>query len=185
MPKIEVIQPGAAEGYLKEVYDQILESRGKIAEVYKIQSLNPRSITRHLDLYMTLMYGKSPLSREYREMTGVVVSAANNCKYCVEHHSKALEHYWQDKNRIRKLSDDYRKAGLSETELLLCELADLSTRIPNSKKIDGLVKKLKKAGFSDRALLDISLVISYFNFVNRLTLILGVEMEDDGGGYRY
>ncbi len=31
MPNIEIIQPSEADGYIREVYDQILESRGKIA----------------------------------------------------------------------------------------------------------------------------------------------------------
>jgi hypothetical protein len=28
-------------------------------------------------------------------------------------------------------------------------------------------------------------VVSYFNFVNRMVLALGVELEKDAGGYRY
>jgi alkylhydroperoxidase family enzyme len=48
------------------------------------------------------------------------------------------------------------------------------------------VEKLRELGASDRAILDADLVIAYFNFVNRLVLGLGVELEDDEGkGYRY
>ncbi len=185
MPNIEIIQPEKAEGYLKEIYENILESRGKIAEIHKIQSLNPRSITRHMDLYMTIMYGKSPLKREQREMMGIVVSLANHCKYCVEHHSKALNHYWKNDQRIASLTDDYKKADLTKQEILLCDLADISTRLPNSRKIKAVVKKIKKSGMNDRSILDASLVISYFNFVNRLVMILDVELEADTGGYEY
>ncbi len=80
-------------------------------EIYKIQSLNPRSIIRHLDLYMTLMYGKSPLSREQREMMGIVISSVNKCEYCVEHHSQALLHYWKDEKRVGALARKYSTAG--------------------------------------------------------------------------
>ncbi len=45
---------------------------------------------------------------------------------------------------------------------------------------------LKKAGLADRAILDAVLVISYFNFVNRIALGLGLELEpDSGSGYDY
>lgn len=185
MPNIEIIQPSDAEGYLKEVYDQILESRGKIAEIHKIQSLNPRSILRHLDLYMTVMYGKSPLSREQREMMGIIVSVANNCNYCIEHHSLALNHYWKDLKKIKSLIKDYTRTELSAQDKLLCELADISTRLPSSRKINNIVKNLKKNNLTDRALLDATLVISYFNFVNRLVMILDLELEKDPGGYFY
>lgn len=185
MANIQIIEPSDADGYLKEVYDQILESRGKIAEIYKVQSLNPRSIIRHMDLYITLMYGKSPLSRPERELIGVIVSLANRCNYCIEHHSIALNHFWRNEKRIKRLKKDYRDADLTERELLVAEFADISTRIPDSKKTQSLIKKLKHTGFTDRQVLDASLIIGYFNFVNRVVLNLDVQLEKDPGGYKY
>ncbi len=185
MANIEVINPSESEGYLKEVYDQILESRGKIAEIHKIQSLNPRTINRHMDLYITLMFGKSPLSREEREMIGVVVSCANRCEYCIRHHGEALNHYWKDEKKLKKFINDYHEVDLPKRDLLLCELADISTRIPDSKKVQKYVKELKQSGITDRAILDTTLIISYFNFVNRIVLTLEVELESDPGGYKY
>ena len=40
------------------------------------------------------------------------------------------------------------------------------------------VKKLQKTGFSDREILDINLVVSYYAYVNRLADGLGVELEN-------
>ncbi len=185
MANIQVIEPTEADGYLKEVYDQILESRGKIAEVYKIQSLNPRSIIRHMDLYITLMYGKSPLKRPEREMLGVIVSKSNNCEYCVVHHFEALKHYLKDHQKLKKILDNYHKAGLSEREQMLCELAEVMTRIPESKKVHSLIRELKKSGMTERGILDTVMIISYFNFVNRIVLSLDVKLEKDPGGYKY
>lgn len=185
MAIIQTIQPSNAEGYLKEVYDQILESRGKISEIYKVQSLNPRSIIRHLDLYTTLMFGKSQLSRPERELIAVVVSVTNRCDYCIQHHSIALNHYWRNDKRLKRLLKDCREADLTERELLLAELAEISTQVPDSKKVQNIIKKLKKLGFTDRQILDSTLIISYFNFVNRIVLTLDVEPEEDPGGYKY
>ena len=81
MPYINVIQHNEAEGHLKEIYDDLVEKRGKLAEIHKIQSLNPESIVNHMDLYMTIMFSKSPLKRYQREMIAVVVSARNECHY--------------------------------------------------------------------------------------------------------
>lgn len=55
--------------------------RGKLAEVHKIQSLNSATFVLQMDLYMAIMYAKSPLNRAQREMMAVVVSAANYCDY--------------------------------------------------------------------------------------------------------
>lgn len=73
MAYIETIDENNAEGLLGEIYQNLINTRGKIAEVHKIQSLNPKSIVNHMDLYMTIMFGKSPLKRPQREMIAVVV----------------------------------------------------------------------------------------------------------------
>ena len=79
MSRIKVIQEAEAQGRLKEIYEQLTQSRGKLAEVHKIQSLRPESIVKHMELYMEIMFSKSELSRARREMIAVVVSAFNEC----------------------------------------------------------------------------------------------------------
>lgn len=185
MAYINVIEYSQAEGFLKEIYDKLIKERGKLAEVHKIQSLNPDSIVKHMDLYMSIMFGQSPLKRQQREMIAVVVSAANNCKYCILHHSEALLHYWKDKSKIDQLVRNFSKAPLSDLEIELCEYAWNLTRIPNVRHND-TIYRLKQKGLDDRAILDAALVISYFNFVNRLVLGLGVELKaDEVEGYNY
>ncbi len=69
MAFIEVIQHNEAEGDLLKIYNNLVEKRGKLAEVHKILSLNPPTIVTHMDLYMSIMFGKSPLRRYQREMS--------------------------------------------------------------------------------------------------------------------
>lgn len=185
MAHIKIIEHAEAEGQLKDIYDNLLEKRGKLAEVHKIQSLNPETIVKHMDFYLSIMFGKSPLSRAQREMIAVVVSVANGCLYCRQHHAEALNHYWKDEQKLALLIRDFSKVDLSEVDNYLCELAWQLTRTPNiSTEI--LVSYLKEKGLDDRAILDATLVISYFNFVNRMVLGLGVELEkDNGAGYKY
>jgi uncharacterized peroxidase-related enzyme len=186
MPRIHVIQPAEAEGQLKEIYDDLLQKRGKLAEVHKIQSLNPETIVRHMDLYMSVMYAHSPLSRPQREMIAVVVSVTNQCVYCQVHHNEALLNYWKDQARVEKLKSNFRDIDLSEKDVLLCELAQVLTADPSSGKVGTIIDTLKNKGTTDRELLDAHLVIAYFNFVNRLVLGLGINLEEDKGtGYKY
>lgn len=185
MPYIEVIEHEQAEGELKAIYDGLIESRGKIAEVHKIQSLNPRSIVNHMDLYMTIMFGKSPVKRVHREMMAVVVSKANQCQYCQIHHLEAVKNFWKDEARTQQLLDDYRTADLSEMELAMCTYAEALTLHPEKSADATLVNILKEVGLGDRAILDAALVVSYFNFVNRIVLSLGVSLEENPGGYNY
>jgi uncharacterized protein YciW len=48
------------------------------------------------------------------------------------------------------------------------------------------VDVLRGVGFSEEDILNINLITSYFNFVNRIVLGLGVEFSDDEAtGYMY
>jgi uncharacterized peroxidase-related enzyme len=186
MAFIKVIEHAESAGELKGIYDNLVETRGKLAEVHKIQSLNPKSIVNHMELYMTIMFGKSPLKRYQREMIAVIVSVSNNCLYCKTHHGEALLHFWKDESKVQQLSEDYSKLELSEVDTVLCDYAQSLTKTPNSGKEKAFTDKLKELGLEDRAILDAALVISYFNFVNRMVIGLGVHLEENAGqGYEY
>ena len=58
------------------------------------------------------------------------------------------------------------------------------TRYPGESR-EAHVRSLRDAGLDDGEILDATLVIAYFNFVNRIALGLGVEFTDDEvSGYK-
>ena len=185
MPWIEVIDEEDADGKLRECYDKAMGKRGKLSNIMKIHSLLPETMTSHLDLYMKVMFNHSGLSRQEREMVAVVVSAANNCKYCTSHHTEALEFYWKDKTKVEQLGEDFRKMALEPRQQALVEYAHKLTLTPEQvSKGDVLI--LKEQGLSDEEVLNLALVVGYFNFVNRIILGLGVEFSaEEIEGYKY
>lgn len=186
MPRIKVIDHEEATGKLKEIYDGLVKSRGKLADVHKIQSLRPKSIVAHMDLYMEIMYSRSDVSRADRELVATVVSITNGCKYCTRHHAEALNNYWKDDSRIDKLINGERDEILSAKEIALCNFAEHLTKNPDQHDRQDFTGPLRDLGLSDAAILDTVLVTAYFNFVNRIVLSLGVELEKDNGvGYKY
>jgi uncharacterized peroxidase-related enzyme len=186
MARIKIIEYEEAEGQLKKFYDDIIQKRGKLAEIHKIHSLNPQSLIDHINLYMTIMFNKSPLSRAQREMIAVVVSEANKCEYCQAHHGEALKSLWRDEEKVQLLRKDYSTMeSLTPKDKLLCDLGYTLTLFPASEEVNIIMKQLKEIGTSDKELLNATLVISYFNFVNRIVSGLDVELEADAGGYKY
>ncbi|WP_121354323.1 peroxidase-related enzyme [Flavisolibacter nicotianae] len=186
MARISVVQYEQAEGELKSIYDDLMEERGKLSEVLKIQSLHPETIKSHTQLYLDIMLTQSPLTRAERELIATVVSVINGCNYCQIHHSTALNAYWKDQERINKLLKDYKLASLSSKEMVMCDFAVHLTKNPSEHEKNNYTETLKEVGLDDRSILDLVLVISYFNFVNRTVLALGVQLEQDKGeGYIY
>jgi len=163
---------------LAAIYAELIEKRGKISNILKVHSLNPTAMGNHLELYMTLMFGKSGLSRAEREAVAVVVSAANDCAYCVNHHVEALRRYIKDEEALEMLAS---ADGLETLEPRLSNIvrhADKLTSAPSAMtEVD--LGELRAVGLSDSDILDLTLIVSYFNFVNRIALGLGVTFTDD------
>ena len=81
MAFISYVKASEAGSRLKKLYEKFRSPRGDIDHILKIHSLNPASMQAHYDLYKTLMFRKSDLSRLQREMIAVVVSRINKCFY--------------------------------------------------------------------------------------------------------
>lgn len=77
---IETIPPTEAEGDLAALYAR-LGGRGEPAHIYQVHSLHPEALAAHVQLYRTIMFGRSPLSRVQRELVATLVSHANGCHY--------------------------------------------------------------------------------------------------------
>ena len=81
MAWINMISELEAKGKLKRHYKKVTEPWGGVDNIMKIHSANPATLDAHLALYKTVMFGKSPVPREDREMIAVVVSMLNQCHY--------------------------------------------------------------------------------------------------------
>ena len=178
MPWIDYINEDDAKGELKEIYKNIKKKRGKLSNVMKIHSLNPDAMKKHMDLYLSIMFENSDLSREVRELIAVVVNSTNKCNYCIKHHVETLSHYWKDKEKLEKLINDFNTIELSEKTLVMLKYAYRLTKTPDKISKDD-IDKLRDKSFSDRDILNINLIVGYFNFVNRIVLGLGVEFSDN------
>lgn len=185
MSWIRVVDEEEADGPLAEVYERIARNRGKVSNIMRVQSLAPDAMAAHLDLYMTLLFGKGGLGRAERELVAVVVSRANGCEYCVLHHAAALEAWWKDPRKVERLLEDPGSVDLSPRETALVDYARRLTGSPADVGEDDLVA-LREAGLSDEEILQANMITSYFNFVNRVAEGLGVEAPpEEVRGYRY
>ena len=113
-----------------------------------------------------------------------MVSRANRCAYCVNHHAEALARYIHDPDVLRRIVDDYRQANLRPVDRALADYAHKLTTSPASIVEDD-IQSLRQNGLDDADILLANLIAAYFNFVNRIALGLGVDCnEDEVKGYK-
>ncbi|GBC82970.1 hypothetical protein HRbin10_02108 [bacterium HR10] len=81
MAWIRIIEEDEATGLLAREYEAARRRAGKVFNIVKVQSLNPAALRAGVQLYLTVMYGESKLSRAERELVATVTSWANRCFY--------------------------------------------------------------------------------------------------------
>jgi uncharacterized peroxidase-related enzyme len=81
VPHIRLIDEDEATEELQAEYEAAIGRAGKVFNIVKAMSLNPRVLGASIGLYKAIMFGPSELSRAERELLAVVVSCANDCHY--------------------------------------------------------------------------------------------------------
>ena len=168
MTYIRTLSESEATGELAELYRRLAYRDGTVDPAFQALSLHPALLSADAALYDTLMYRDSPLTRRERELLALTVSRVNGCERCLHHHA----------TRLRALAEADGLAS-SERERALVAFAEKLTREPSAMGADD-VERLRRAGLDDRAILDACNVVAYFNYANRVTLGLGIEVAPGG-----
>jgi uncharacterized peroxidase-related enzyme len=97
----------------------------------------------------------------------------------VESHAEFLRRVTLDDGLIRALKADYRTAPITEAERemldYVVQLTKDATRIMPAD-----LDRLRTVGFDDTAILQITLIASWFNYINRVADALGIGRENVG-----
>jgi len=88
-------------------------------------------------------------------------------------HAEFLRKVTLDDGLVESLRNDWRTAPISDAERVMIEyvvqLTQDATRITPEHH-----ERLRAAGFDDRGILQITLIASWFNYINRVADALGV-----------
>jgi len=77
---------------------------------------------------------------------------------------------------VMSLRDDYRTAPISEAEKVMLDYVVQLTK--DAVKITPKYhERMREVGFDDRAILQITLIASWFNYINRVADALGVGRD--------
>ena len=91
----------------------------------------------------------------------------------MESHAEFLRRVTLDEDLIEALRRDYKTAPISEAERVMCDYVVQLTK--DATKIHpGHHVIMRAHGFDDTAILQITLIASWFNYINRVADALGV-----------
>lgn len=169
---LRVPDEGGLPAEVQALYDAPREKLGFVPNVLRLYALRPLHLLRWNDHYEELMKGESGLSKAEREMIAVVVSVANECRYCISAHSAALRKLTKDPALADAIAADHRTAPIEVRVMVMLDYARKLTLRP-TEMTEADVDALRAAGWSDEDVMDIAEVTGMFNLTNRMASGLG------------
>lgn len=143
------------------------EKLGFLPNVLSAFSFDAVKLRAFSDMYNDLMLGASGLGKLEREMVAVVVSAANQCHYCLVAHGAAVRQLSGDPVLGEELVTNWRVAPLTPRQRAMLEFAHLLTVAP-AEVGDEDRAALRAQGLTERDIWDLSAVSAFFNLSNRI-----------------
>ena len=153
----------AMDAYFKKCMEKI----GFVPNVLRANAHDMQKLEAFAAFYNDLMLAPSGLSKLEREMIAVTVSAENRCFYCLTAHGAAVRQLSGKPELGEALVMNYRVAGITPKQRAMLDFAVKVTR--ESAAIEDHDRDiLRKAGFNDRDIWDISSVAAFYNMSNRM-----------------
>jgi len=186
MSWITVIPYKDADAQLKKIYDRVKGPNDNVDNVLSIHSLRPHSLLGHMALYKNVLHNaNNELPKWYLEAIGVYVSYHNQCDYCVKHHFEGFKRLLQDDakaNQFLQAIEDNAMNTFFDTDYLAGINYSKKLTLTHHAIVEKDIDDLRLVGFSDGQILEINQVASYFNYVNRTVMGLGVNTIGDSLG---
>jgi uncharacterized peroxidase-related enzyme len=143
------------------------EKLGFVPNVLKAYAFDAAKLAAFVAMYNDLMLAPSGLSKLEREMIAVAVSAHNRCYYCLVAHGAAVRQLSGDPPLGELMAMNFRAARLSKRQRAMLDFAVKLTAEPWLIEEDDRAR-LRRSGFTDRDIWDISAVAGFFNMSNRV-----------------
>ncbi|MHB8312612.1 MAG: peroxidase-related enzyme [Candidatus Dormibacteria bacterium] len=163
---------------LSERIREVAAKTGFVPNVFLALAHRPAELRAFIAYHDAVMERDGGLSKAEREMIVVATSAARSCPYCVVAHGAILRLRLRDPLVADFVAVNYRLAGLSPRHRAMLDYAVKLSATPEQVE-NGDLEELRRSGFSDDEVWDISAVVALFALANRMALALDMRPNEE------
>lgn len=173
MPRIKPLSKEEVSDELKGIYSEMEKGFGFVPNLFATLAYSPEALSAILKLYEAISK-KSGIPPKLQEISNLVVSHINKCNYCLTHHKKMAKVAGLNNEEIEKiLKGDW--SNFSHKEKAVLEYAKAVTEDAENVS-EELFSALQKF-FSNKEIVNLTLIIGLMNVFNRFNGALEVELE--------
>ena len=168
---IKTVDPEAATGPVRELYDRDLASHGYVTTDSILFSLRPAIHVAWRELVKELR--KTIHLRRY-ELVTISAARALGCRACVSAHgAMMLRNGLVDRSQLEAIVRNFRDAGLEPLEVAMMDLAE-KVAIDAHRVGPADIEALRSFGLDDGEILDVVLAAAARAFYSKILESLGV-----------
>lgn len=187
MARVHRISPDEATGGVAETFAQQIEQFGRVSEFYQVLANAPAAISAWTvaNRGLRLRYLKEdPEFLKIEQMVIIKTSDLNGSEYCLGHNvDLGLEVGLTPAQIDAVRGDDAASPHLTEPQRCAVRWAGAVTDM--SAKSDDALFDCMKEHFSDQQIVELTVLIGMWNYSNRLTQALHIELEPEGCRLRF
>jgi 4-carboxymuconolactone decarboxylase len=159
---------------MREKILAVQEKSGFIPNVFLVLAHRPAEFRAFFDYHDALMEKDSNLTKGEREMIVVATSNLNQCQYCVVAHGAILRIREKNPEIADQIAVNYRKADITDRQKAMLDFA-IKVSQQAQEVCDADFEELKRHGFNDEDIWDISGIAAFFGLSNRMANVTNMR----------
>ncbi|MDJ0313563.1 carboxymuconolactone decarboxylase family protein [Arthrobacter sp. H35-D1] len=164
--------PDESDDGVADLYGPELEDLGYVPSHTRKMAANPEAFRAFQQLMRTIVSQLGERRFELATLAAADAVGSQSCRHA--HGRKSLKLF--EEEQLERIVRDYHDASLSEADVALMDFATKLSK-DSSSMTDADSLRLRKAGFTDREIVDIALAASARNYLSRALQALAVEVD--------
>ena len=171
MSRLQAINPDQATGQGQRLLHGVQNKLGFVPNIMRTMANSPAVLQGYLDFSSAL--SKGTLSPKFREQIALAVSEINDCQYCLAAHSAIGRTVGLSEEAI----EDSRRGESPDTKEATALAFTRHVVLNRGWVTDEEVAKLRKAGFTEGAIVELIANISLILFTNYFNHVAETEVD--------
>lgn len=183
MPRVQPVDPASATGELADAFAAQIRQFGRVSNFYQVMGNAPAAIKAWTEANRGVRLRYLTEDRDFlviEQMVIVRTSSLNASAYCLGHNvDLAAEIGVSDEVLAAVQSDDFAQSDLlDDRQKTAIGWAQAVTQF-TARDDDELFERMRKH-FTDRQIVELTVLIGMWNYSNRFTEALHIDLEPSG-----
>jgi uncharacterized peroxidase-related enzyme len=162
---------------MQKLVKPMLNKKGRLGKTTRLLAFREDIFFATNNMVKSYLFTKTELPFSTKERIAILVSMENSCKVCVDIHKSLSKRLGMSEEQIKQVLRGIDEIECEEGEKLLLKFCLRASQKDCYKILPSDIDMVKNAGYSDTQILEAVAITGYFNYINTLTNVFGLEDE--------